>query len=267
MRDLPPWVEAELGDVRVLDARSSAVRLRLPGESGQVAWLKQLQPGQAWQQEFQAYTWVVPRLQGAGVTAPRLLKSWPEHQALLMTELPGRSGTFADPPAVFAQAGEAMAALHKLPCPPGSVPLRTDLVGRARRWASRPAAPPEAAAVVRFVTVHAPTLHAPRVWCHRDNQPRNWQIHEGRVGLLDFERLRPDHPLVDFAHLEARGWSDEQRDAYLSAFGPVDAVAARAILALYGLATATWANEHADSELLTIGEAALDRAGFSPGVK
>lgn len=190
---------------------------------------------------------VLPRW--TGVRHPRLLGVDATTRTLRLSVLAGRPGSFDDPPEVFAQAGAALRRLHCLPCPaaPGEIPLDEALALRCR---STPA-------IHALVARHADRLRVPRVWCHRDYQPQNWMVDESGLGVLDFEHVRPDHPLVDWARLEARGWRPEQRAAFAAAYGAVDPVALRCVVAVYGAATVAWATAHDDPDLIRIGERAL----------
>ena len=96
-----------------------------------------------------------------------------------------------------------------------------------------------------------------RCWCHRDVQPQNWLVGDG-FALVDFEHCRPDHPLEDWVRLEARGWSSDRRAAFVRGYGmEPDEDELRAVLLGYGVATAAWAAEHGDEELLAIGLSVL----------
>lgn len=222
-------------------------RILLP--SGARAWRKVFGPGRGFDQALRAYTHVAPRW---GVRTPTLIDHEPQTRTLVLSDLAGRPATMHDPPSWFGAAGVALRALHDLPCPadPSDLPLDVALARRA-------SGTPE---VRRMVTRYADRLRVPRRWCHRDYQPQNWMIGETGLGVLDFEHVRPDHPLVDWVRLEARGWSAAQRAAFEAAYGTPDAVALRCVLAVYGAATVAWATTHTDAELLEIGQRALDRA-------
>ncbi|MBX2803446.1 MAG: aminoglycoside phosphotransferase family protein [Myxococcales bacterium] len=261
--DLPEWIEERLGPVVLLDVRSRAYRIQ--PRWGPIVWIKHLRAGRAWAQADRAYRRVTPRLREAGLSVPRRLDRWPEQHALVLSDQPGRSARLTDAPEIFAAAGAGLALLHRLPCPEDPVPLPEALLQRARAWADRQGAPRAVGQkVVELVRTHAADLDTPRVWCHRDFQPQNWLIDgRGAWGLLDFEHTRPDHPLVDWVRLEARGWSPAQKAAFEEAYGAPDHVALRCMLAIYGLATLAWARKHRDVSLVEVGRAALQRAGIA----
>lgn len=259
--DVEAWLGQQFGAVDVMEQRSAAVRLRTPDR---VLWVKRYRSGRAWAQAERAFSVVVPALHRAAVSVPNVVAQHRAMRVRVLTEVPGRSMTLDDPPSTFAEAARVLRRLHRLPCAQESLPLGEAMRQRAATWATRPGAPAIARAIVDWVTRHQRSLDAQRVWCHRDYEPRNWILDNERVGLVDFEHTRPDHPLVDWVRLEAAGWSPEQRAAFANVLGEPDPVALRGTLAVYGLATWVWAQEHRDVELTGVGRRALRRAGFSP---
>jgi len=253
------WVASVLGPFRVLEARSAALRVETAEGP---RWVKVYPTGRAWLQSERAFDVVVPALQRVGIEVPRVLAARRGLRVRVLTEVAGRPATLDDGPDTFRSAARVLAQLHRIPCVQEALPLSTAMRQRVAAWAGRPGAPSVAAAVAAWVDAHASSLDANRAWCHRDFHPRNWLVSDGRLGLVDFEHARPDHRLVDWVRLEAEGWSDAQRAAFVEVLGEPDPVALRAVLAIHGLATRAWAHEHGDAELASVGERALARAGF-----
>lgn len=221
-------------------------------------FVKTCRPGRARSQELHAYRVLVPQLQARGVRCASLLSV--DGQTLHLERLPGRAGRLDDPPALFAAVGTALAELHRLVAPGDPMPLPEALSRRAHSWCER-ARNQQITGFDDLPARLAALPDLPRVWCHRDLQPRNWLVDGNTIALVDFEHCRPDHPVTDFVRLEARGWGSGQRDAFYEGYGerPCPQTLA-AMLSLYALQTLTWAAEHADPELTTIGRYAAERA-------
>lgn len=257
------WLQAEVGPVALLEVRGGAQHLR--ARRGEL-WLKRLRSERAWRQADAAYTQLVPALRDAGVGVPRCVARHPGERLLLLEAAEGRPATLSDPPATFARAGAAIHALHQLPCPPDLLPLPDALLRRAQAVGDRQRALQGVAIEVQqLLRHHRGRLDTPRCWCHRDHQPQNWVVTHDALTLLDFEHTRPDHPLVDWVRLEARGWAPAQRSAFAQAYGTIDPIALRCVLALYGLTTVAWARTHGDPQLSEIGRRALRSVGLSCG--
>ncbi len=228
---------------------------RLITRDGRACWLKAHRPGRAWHQAERGHEVVIPARRAAGVPVPERLASWPDARVQLLSEVPGRPGAMDDPPEVFEALGRVLRVLHALPCPQDPLGLGAAMVARARAAAARWPGP-ESARVLDALG-DGGALDEPRVWCHRDVQARNWVVGpDGRVGLVDFEHLSPDHQTADFVRLEARGLAGARREALHRGYGGATEVGPA--LLLYGLQTVVWAREHGDAELEAIGLRALD---------
>ena len=223
-----------------------------------MVWVKTCRAGRAFEQERRAYVEVAPKLRALGIVTPELLDVDVPKLTLTLSVLSGEPATMQSPEWVFASAGRALSAMHGLACTDeDAVPLRDALLLRAEAWARRASQ----AGVVGMPDVVRAIERSPlggaRVWCHRDFQPQNWVVAE-RVGILDFEHCRPDHPLVDWVRLEAREWSPRARQAFVRGYGAEpNPEELRAMLCAYGVATVTWATEHGDAQLLLVGRRAL----------
>jgi len=255
------WLRSVVGEFEELERRSAATRIRTAEGA---LWLKRYASGRAWVQSERAFGVVVPALARSGFSVPLTRAKDRGLRLRVLSEVPGRSVTMHDPPEVFRDAARVLHRLSRVPCAQDPLPLGEAMLQRARAWAMRSSAPRVAAAIVAWVADHAAALDAVRVWCHRDFHPRNW-LHDGTtIGLLDFEHTRPDHPLVDWVRLEADGLSTAQRAALVDVLGEPDPDALRGTLAVYGLATWVWAQEHRDVERTRVGRQALQRSGFPP---
>jgi len=158
--------------------------------------------------------------------APRLLHGDAEAKLLLTTYLPGElvEGT-ADEwvEDTYRQVGELLVRFH------GQHAARDDGEYELRQkrdtlaWLGRPhRIAADVVAVLKEQVETWPTPPSTLVPTHGDWQPRNWLIHEGRVGVIDFGRadLRPAH--TDFGRLAAQQFRTMPalEAALLDGYGP-----------------------------------------------
>lgn len=157
--------------------------------------------------------------------APRLVHADDEAKLLVTEYLPGGlvEGTENEWELdTYRQAGALLARLH------GQRAVLYDGEFERRQkeetlaWLSRPhrIAPDAAAALTEAVTGW-PTPPSVVVPTHGDWQPRNWLIHDGRVGVIDFGRaaVRPAH--TDLGRLVAQQFRTKPalEDAFLEGYG------------------------------------------------
>lgn len=141
---------------------------------------------------------------GLELRVPRALGSAASHEALLVEALPGvhlnrvEDGRLET---AFRQLGVALGALHALPVPLGLArvdPYSLEAITDGTRLLS--SARPDLRARVHRV---ATELEARRpdvrdvVWTHGDLNSRNWLLHDGRVGLFDFDQVAAAPAHVD----------------------------------------------------------------------
>lgn len=230
-------------------------------------WIKAHASARKHRQEVRAYLEVVPRLAAVGFRVPALLDRDDAHRLLFLSHVEGEA-VRADRPDLHRQAGELVAALRGLPCEDRDpLPLPVALSRRMERAVAR-ATPWLPAATLRRAEAAVDGFRAfegvARRWCHRDLTPENWLVHEGRLGLVDFEHTRPDAPTVDLVRLAEAHWSRDPRtrDAFLRGHGPLDDAETERLDALswlHGVATVAWAEAHGDAAFAARGRRLLER--------
>ncbi|MCA9490722.1 MAG: phosphotransferase [Myxococcales bacterium] len=258
---LRDWFEARHGGIVRAEDRSwshGVTRVFELWTASEHLWLKQHTQARKFDQELSAYLQWVPVLAEAGERAPGLIDREPALRALVLTHLDGEPAP-GDDPAIHRQAGAALAALHAAPfVDHDPLTVREAILARLERW-SREAAglvPAEVVARVNLEIGDAEVFAgARRVPCHRDFSPRNWLVHEGRFGLLDFEHAAPDLRWVDVMKLADDTWRlPGTRDAFLDAYGrgwsEVDAQRIERLSWLHALSTWVWSAAHDDAAYL-----------------
>lgn len=177
----------------------------------------------------------------AGLSVPRILARDEGAGLLLVEELGER--THADlldagaaPVPLYAAAGEALAALHAVPPPPGLPAWDGAAMARAAAgtfldwwWPAALGGPPTAAQREAFARAVRDTI-APfggtRGLVHRDYFPANLTLVPGRegvraVGILDFQDAALGHPAYDLLSLvedARRDVAPEARAAAIAAY-------------------------------------------------
>ncbi|MCZ7423170.1 MULTISPECIES: aminoglycoside phosphotransferase family protein [unclassified Micromonospora] len=167
--------------------------------------------------------WLRPWTDGG--RAPILVHGDADAKLLVTRYLPGRlvlGSEHADDPRLYRQAGELLALLHaQLVVTDDDHERREN--EKALAWLRRPhriAAP--TVRRLRAEITSWPTPSASLVPTHGDWQPRNWLVHDGVLGVIDFGRaaLRPAY--TDFGRLAAREFRGDPRleAAFLDGYGP-----------------------------------------------
>jgi hypothetical protein len=156
--------------------------------------------------------------------APVLLHHDVDARLVVTTYLPGTlvlGSSYADDPAVHAQAGELLAALH------GQSSVTDDgyeaaVNRKALAWLDGPhRIPAETEAQLRAEIASWPAPPTTLVPTHGDWQPRNWLVHEGMLSVIDLGRalLRP--ATSDLVRLASQDFLRDQRleAAFLDGYG------------------------------------------------
>jgi aminoglycoside/choline kinase family phosphotransferase len=187
--------------------------------------------------------------------APRLAFADGDAKVLVTQHLPGslvQGHPAAHVPETYRQAGDLLRRLHTQ----SSV---TDHGHEAREnarslaWLDKPhRVAPAVEAALRAEIASWPTPASVLVPTHGDWQPRNWLVHEGTIGIIDFGRadLRP--ALTDFARLAAQDFARDPalEAAFLEGYGddPREPGAWHRARLREAIGTAAWAHQVGDSE-------------------
>lgn len=287
------WCAQVLGPVRILsdDTRAHpgdrSGTYRLASADG-VYFLKVHADPAGWHNEVHAYGhWAA----AFGERTPRLLAVRKQPPlALIISELPGRilDGVELSPAeerAVWAEAGAALAGLHR--CPAGAFfgPALADgasahevesdpqryLTGEFEKWLAQGVdrgwlsrderrTIAQARGLLDAFAGERPTA------CHRDYGPANWLVHEGCwSGVIDYEFAHWDVRVADFTRYP--NWEWMTRPDLIAAFddgyGESDSptLTAQKLVghALYALAAVVWGEANAYFGFAAEGRVALAR--------
>ena len=168
------------------------------------------------ERELQAHlNWLLPWTSRG--RAPTLVHGSADAKVLISRYLPGELvlGTEdADDPSIYRQAGELLALLHAQ-----IVVTDDDYERRVNEKSLAWLGQPHRIAATTVERLRAeiaawPTPPARLVPTHGDWQPRNWLVHDGIVGVIDFGRAAMRPALTDFARLAVQ---DFRRDPDLEA--------------------------------------------------
>ncbi|MER7539365.1 phosphotransferase [Streptomyces sp. NPDC097704] len=220
-----------LGAVRIVHDPMLPPRvLRLVDAEGNEFFAKQHSERDRYVRELQAYlawgTYLVGHV-------PRIVGQQDMTCTLLLTAVPGvRADALApgspEEEALHYEAGRVLGKLHRATSAPPSGAVSTHLAQRLRDWIARADRAGLISAVERNGLSHSADVLANTPMdgavCHLDYQPRNWLL--GDVfGLCDFEHMRHDARIRDFARLEFRRWqaAPNLRTAFFAGYGqPLD---------------------------------------------
>lgn len=181
--------------------------------------------------------------------APLLAHADDDAQLLVTHHLPGEL-LLGHPdeyePELHRQAGQLLAALHdqyRVEDPDFEARARSKIL---RAMADRPhRIEPDVEARLRAEVQAWPTPVATLVPTHGDWQPRNWLVHDGRLGVIDFGRVELRPAETDLVRLAAQQFRTAPAlwDAFLDGYGsdPRQAEGWRRRRTYEAIATATWA--------------------------
>lgn len=228
---LQRWSSERLGPVAVVADRSRghgrALVLEVEDSSRRRWFVKRPKGPRSFRREVRAYRRFVPEIPGS---APRLVAVSPDHQALLLSALPGRSAdhqTLWAKPEVHRRAGAWLAHLHGVSAPVPVPDLGPDLgrrvvafLSQATGLVDRPTGDYVTQVGARFDAMA--DLHV--VPCHLDYTQRNWIVDDGgSFGVIDFSASSLALPAEDFSRLSYREWTERPRlqDAFFEGYGRV----------------------------------------------
>ncbi|MFJ2554040.1 MULTISPECIES: aminoglycoside phosphotransferase [unclassified Streptomyces] len=205
--------------------------------------------------------------------APELVGRDDATFTLLLTALTGdRADTVApgSPEEELAhhEAGLVLGRLHRATSMPQGGAVGAALAERFQWWIDRAAhAALIDAAEEHLLKHHAAILgtsHMDSAVCHLDYQPRNWLIGD-TLGIFDFEHMRRDARVRDFARLEFRRWqaAPHLRTAFFDGYGRPPNDTERRLLESFGAIEAATAlvkgHQECDSTLSAHGRTVLSR--------
>ncbi|MER5970330.1 phosphotransferase [Streptomyces sp. NPDC002055] len=161
--------------------------------------------------------------------APTLVGRHDATRTILMTALAGnRADTVApgSPEEELAhhEAGHVLGALHRATSMPRGGAVGVVLAQRLQGWIDQAVQADLINTAERnLLNHHAAVLDnslMDSAVCHLDYQPRNWLVGDA-FGICDFEHMRLDARIRDFARLEFRRWqaAPHLRTAFLDGYG------------------------------------------------
>ncbi|MFF7777065.1 phosphotransferase [Streptomyces tanashiensis] len=216
-----------LGAVRVVHDPTLPPRvLRLVNAEGNEFFAKQHSARDRYTRELHAYVAWGSHLIGH---VPRVVGRQDRTCTLLLTAVPGVRVDMVTPGSpeeeqAHYEAGRALGKLHDATAVPRTGAVGTELAQRLRNWIARADGAGLISTVERerlghYADVLANTLMDSAV-CHLDYQPRNWLLGDA-FGLCDFEHMRRDARIRDFARLEFRRWqaAPSLRTAFFAGYG------------------------------------------------
>ncbi|GAA2342134.1 hypothetical protein GCM10010170_026080 [Dactylosporangium salmoneum] len=161
--------------------------------------------------------------------APELVGHDDATRTLLLTALAGDQADTAVPDSpeeelAHHEAGRILGKLHRATCMAQDGAVGAALADRLQRWIGRAVHAGLIDTAERTLLQHHAAIPATSLMdsavCHLDYQPRNWLV--GDVfGVCDFEHMRRDARVRDFARLEFRRWQAAPylRTAFLDGYG------------------------------------------------
>lgn len=216
-----------LGAVRIVHDLILPPRvLRLVNADGNEFFAKQHSERDRYTRELHAYLTWGSHLIGH---VPRVVGRQDQTCTLLLTAVPGVRVDTVTPGSpeeeqAHYEAGRVMGKLHRATSVPRSGAVGTELAQRLRDWIARADRADLISTIERDHLTHsADVLTNTRMdsaVCHLDYQPRNWLLGDA-FGLCDFEHMRRDARVRDFARLEFRRWqaAPNLRAAFFAGYG------------------------------------------------
>ncbi|MCV2458268.1 aminoglycoside phosphotransferase family protein [Streptomyces sp. ICN988] len=205
--------------------------------------------------------------------APKLVGRDDAALTLLLTAFTGdRADTVApgSPEEELAHhaAGHVLGKLHRATSMPQGGAVGAALAERFQRWIDRAVhADLLDAGEENLLKDHAVILdasHMDSAVCHLDYQPRNWLLGD-TFGICDFEHMRRDARVRDFARLEFRRWhaAPHLRTAFFDGYGRPPNDTERHLMESFGAIEAATAlvkgHQESDPALSAYGRTVLSR--------
>jgi hypothetical protein len=206
-------------------------------------------------------------------SAPELVGHQDATRTLLLTAAPGHSCDTLRPGSdeeenAHHNAGIVLGALHRATLLRMTGAIGVELAERLCHWAHKAdnaglVSQREHRLLLRTAEEMAGTLMDSAI-CHLDYQPRNWLYGDG-FWVLDFEHMRRDARIRDFARLEFRRWQAAPllRDAFYSGYGAHPTDTEQRLLERFGAIEAATAlvrgHEQRDHALSAHGRTVLTR--------
>ncbi|MFE7318553.1 aminoglycoside phosphotransferase [Streptomyces sp. NPDC057555] len=161
--------------------------------------------------------------------APELVARQDSTHTLLITAVPGHNGDALLPGSdeearAHHDAGAALQVLHHATRRRATAGTGAALADRLRSWAARADQASLLSYAERMLLLRtADELAGSRMdsaVCHLDYQPRNWHVGNG-FWTYDFEHMRRDARIRDFARLHFRRWQEAPRlrEAFFTGYG------------------------------------------------
>lgn len=185
--------------------------------------------------------------------APTLVHGSAEWKILVTRYLPGElvlGSRHADDPSIYRQAGELLALLH------AQTPARDDDYEKrenekALAWLAGAHRIEETIVERLRAEISAwPTPPATLTPTHGDWQPRNWLVHQGVVGVIDFGRAAMRPAFTDLARLAVQDFHRDPHleEAFLTGYGtdPREVGAWHRNRVREAIGTAAWAYKAGD---------------------
>ncbi len=247
--------------------RTRIVEITTP--DGHAWFVKVFDAASHYERELHAYTHWVPAIADR---APTVRASDDAASVLVVSKLEGAVDptlTGDDNVAMHRDAGRVLRRFHDAAAPsvdPNAVQRRIDAY---RTWVEHAPEglvdPGDLAFVeesVQILSSLPPLLVVPT---HGDWQPRNWVVHRGAVGVVDFELAEPAWWTRDLERLWWAEWLDhpELRDAFLDGYGrdltDLDTTVLMASSALGAVTTIVWGERYGDPGFSEHGRGILQR--------
>ncbi|MEU7121729.1 phosphotransferase [Streptomyces zaomyceticus] len=260
-----------VGAVRVLaDPKLPPRLLRLADSRGREFFAKHHSERERYVREVHSYGEWVTYLNGH---APRMVARRDATCTLLLTSFPGASADTLAPGSpeeeqAHYEAGRMLGTLHHITVQPRTGAIGAELAQRLGSWITRAdradlISTAEQNLLRHSADVLANTLMDSAV-CHLDYQPRNWLVGPS-FGLCDFEHMRRDARIRDFARLEFRRWqaAPQLRKAFFAGYGTTLTDTEQRLLESFGAIEAVTSlvrgHEQDDLALSTHGRTVLAR--------
>jgi len=280
------WVAAAIGSPRGISPcgwpQSPSRVWRVRGGDGALFYLKEFDEERKREQELAAYDRWLPALRDGEVRLPEVVaRSDPSLRAIILSEVPGEiaGGLPLDEEqgiALHRAAGAFLRRLHSLPFDDDDpMPLAEAMPLRLAVWLERGGdrLSFEEGRLARALVGDGAVFEGDRrVPCHRDYHLRNWLLDRRtlppRLGVIDFEHARADHPLIDWTRVRERALPRYPRwiEAYAEGYGIADDEELEprfhALEAIHAVGSVVWGSEHHDAEFERAGHALLERLRF-----